>query len=175
MRVRVISFGSNWWAMHSRDLGDPLCFERHAAYFNAAALFYGRRLRHCSAFLGQVRFNARSGFNPQFPARAVGRTFSCSGPTVLRGKTHLLFSRPAGNEVPDAYLVTLSSALHGSIPFAMEGWKSPGVAPISISLCGPRYEAMLLMGRSDWIESDVGRWQIDIRNNRVCLAEGVKA
>jgi hypothetical protein len=172
VRVRVISFGSNWWAMHSRDLSDPLCFERRAAYFNAAALFFGRRLRHCAAFPGQVRFNARSGFNPEFPARAIGRTFSCSGPTLLSGKTHLLFSKPAGKEAPDAYLVTLSSAFHGSVPFEMEGWRSCGVAPISISLRGARYEAMLLMGLSDWVESDVGRWHVDARNNRVCLAEG---
>ena len=37
MRVRLISFGTNWWAMHSHDTSDPYCFRRRAAWFNAAA------------------------------------------------------------------------------------------------------------------------------------------
>lgn len=167
--MRVISFGSNWWAMRSHDASDPFCFQRQAAYFNAAALLYGKRVRHCAAFRGQIRFNARSGFNPEFPTRAIGRTFHCSGPTQMHGKTHLLFSQPAGSESPDVYLVTLNSSLHGAIPFEDEGWRSDGVQPISISLRGSRYEAMLLMGLADWVTSDMGRWQVDEAKSRLSL------
>ena len=28
MHVRIINFGTNWWAMHSRNLDDPFCFRR---------------------------------------------------------------------------------------------------------------------------------------------------
>ena len=61
MRVCVISFGTNWWAMHSSDTSNPYCFRRRAAYFNAAALMCGRRLRHSAIYPGQIRFNAKSG------------------------------------------------------------------------------------------------------------------
>lgn len=171
MYIRVVSFGTNWWAMHSRELDDPLCFRRKAAYFNAAALKFGRRLRHSAAFPGLVRFNANSGFDPEFPQRAIGKTFLCSAPRLFAGKMHLLFERQAGRMMPDAYLVTLKDAQHGGIQFAEPGWKSAGVRPISISLRGPRYEAMLLLGECDWVESDLGRWHIDHIHCRIALTE----
>ncbi len=172
MHVRVVSFGTNWWAIHPDDVDDPLCFRRRAAYFNATALKFGRRLRYSAIFPGQVRFNSKSGFDPEFPQRAIGKTFLCSPPRPFAGKMHLLFERPARRIVPDAYLVTLRDAEHGAIQFAEPGWKSAGVRPISISLRGQRYEAMLLFAECDWVESDVGRWQIDRINCRVALTEG---
>lgn len=171
MYIRVVSFGTNWWAMHSRDLDAPLCFRRSAAYFNAAALRFGRRLRHSAAFPGVVRFNAASGFDLEFPKRAIGKTFLCSTPNQFAGKTHLVFQRRVGRMTPDAYLVTLRNVEHGTIQFAQPGWKSAGVRPISISLRGQRYEAMLLFGESDWVESDVGRWRIDQIHCRIALTE----
>ena len=169
MYVRVVSFGTNWWTMHSRDTSDPYCFRRRAAWFNAAALMSGRRLHHSAIFPGQVRFNAKSGFDPEFPLRSVGITFLCSGPRQFAGKLHLLFERRAAGTVPDAYLVTLKSAEHGAIPFAKPGWKSAGVRPISISLRGEKYEAMLLFGSGDWVESDLGRWLVDQSGCRIRL------
>lgn len=172
MYIRVISFGTNWWAMRSTDLDDPLCSRRRAAYFNSAAVMYGRRLCLSAIFPGRVRFNSKSGFNPEFPQRAIGKTFLCSTPQRFAGKTHLLFERRAGQTAPDAFLVTLKDAEHGAIRFAQPGWRSAGVRPISISLRGKRYEAMLLFGERDWVESDVGRWQIDESRCRIALTEG---
>ena len=156
MYIHIISFGTNWWAMRSRETIDPFCFRRRAAYFNAAALMSGRRLHHSAIFPGQVRFNAKSGLDPEFPLRAVGKTFLCSEPHHFAGKIHLLVERRATAETPEAYLVTLRSAEHGSIRFAKPGWKSAGVRSISISLRGQNYEAMLLLGDGDWVESDIG-------------------
>lgn len=169
MYVRVISFGTNWWTMRSRETSDPFCFRRRVAYFNAAALMSGRRLHHSSIFPGQVRFNSKSGFNPEFPLRAVGKTFLCSEPRQFGGRLHLLFERRTTERLPDAYLVTLKSVEHGTIPFAKPGWKSPGVQPISISLRGTRYEAMLLLAVGDWVESDLGRWEVDQARCRIWL------
>jgi hypothetical protein len=169
MYIRIISFGTNWWAMRSRDMNDPLCFRRRGAYFNAAALMSGRRLHHCAIFPGQVRFNTKSGFDPEFPMRAVGKTFLCSEPCQFAGKIHLLVERRATASPPDSYLVTLRSAEHGSIRFAKPGWKSAGVRPISISLHGENYEAMLLLGGEDWVESGIGRWQVDPARCRIQL------
>ena len=171
MYVRVVSLGTNWWAMHSRDTNDPLCFRRKAAWFNAAGLMSGRRLRHCAIFPGQVRFNSNSCFDPEFPLRAVGKTFLCSEPRQFAGKTHLLFERRSTETVPDAYLVTLKSPEHGAIEFSKPGWKSAGVRPISISLRGKKYEAMLLFGNGDWVESGLGRWLVDQSGCRIWLGD----
>jgi hypothetical protein len=173
MRVCVINFGTNWWAMRSPDRSDPYCFRRNAAYFNAAALMCGRRLHHSAIFPGQVRFNVKSGFDPEFPSRAIGRTFLCSGPNQVAGRVHLLFMRPVAATPPDAYLVTLNSIEHSSIRFDKPGWRSSGVQPISISLRGPRYEAMLLMGVTDWVWSELGKWMVDTARNRLELADCV--
>ena len=169
MHVRVVSFGTNWWTMNSRDTSDPYCFRRRAAWFNAAALMSGRRIRHCAILPGQVRFNSKSGFDPEFPLRAVGKTFLCSGPHQYAGKMHLLFERRSTEKAPDAYLVTLRSAEHGAIQFAKPGWKSAGVRPISIGLRGEKYEAMLLFGSGDWVESDFGRCLVDQSGCRIRL------
>ena len=174
MYVRVISFGTNWWAMCSRDTSDPYCFRRRAAWFNAAALMSGRRLHHSAIFPGQVRFNSKSGFDPEFPSRAIGRIFQCSPPRQFAGKMHLLIERRASETMPDAYLVTLRSSEHGAIQFGKPGWKSAGVSPISISLRGPRYEAMLLFGDQDWVASDLGRWQVDQGQCRIRLSDVVE-
>ena len=171
MYIRVVSFGTNWWAMHSPDTSDPFCFRRRAAWFNAAALMSGRRLHHSAIFPGQVRFNSTSGFDPEFPLRAVGKTFLCSGPSQFAGRMHLLFGRRTTEMAPDAYLVTLKSTEHGAIQFAKPGWKSSGVRPISISLRSEEYEAMLLFGDQDWVESDLGRWQVDQSRCRIRLSE----
>jgi hypothetical protein len=173
MYIRIISFGTNWWAMRSRETIDPFCFRRRAAYFNAAALMSGRRLHHSAIFPGQVRFNAKSGLDPEFPLRAVGKTFLCSEPHHFAGKIHLLVERRATAETPDAYLVTLRSAEHGSIRFAKPGWKSAGVRSISISLRSQNYEAMLLLGDGDWVESDIGRWQVDPVRCRIQLDDAL--
>jgi hypothetical protein len=171
MHVRVISFGSNWWEMHSRALDDSLCFRRNTAWFNSAALRCGRRIRYFAAYSGQIRFNLTSGFNPEFPARALGRTYLCSGPNQYGGKAHLLFVRLVAEAAPDAWLVTLSSGVHGAIEFTKPGWRSAGVQPISISMRGGRYEAMLLFGSSDWVQSGLGRWIIGSDGRRLVLAE----
>ena len=169
MYIRVVSFGTNWWAMHSPDTSDPFCFRRRAAWFNAAALMSGRRLHHSAIFPGRIRFNSKSGFEPEFPMRAIGKTFLCSEPRQFAGKMHLLLERRTAEMIPDAYLVTLKSGEHGAIHFAKSGWKSAGVRPISISLRGERYEAMLLFGDRDWVESDLGLWQVDQHRCRISL------
>jgi len=169
VRVRIINFGTNWWSMHSSDTSDPFCCVRRAAHFNAAALKSGRRLHHSAIFPGQVRFNAKSGFNPEFRLRAIGMTFFSPGPKQIDGRVHLLLERKAGKVAPDTYLVTLNSADHGSIRFKEEGWRSSGVQPISISMRRQRYEAMLLVGPEDWIQSELGRWRIDPAGRRLML------
>ena len=170
MYVRVISFGTNWWMMHPSDTDDPYCFRRRAAYFNAAALKSGRRVRHSAIYPGQIRFNTQSGFDPEFPSRAIGKTFLCSGPNEFAGRVHLLFQQLVKDVHPDGYLVALNSMEHGLIRFRKPGWMSAGVKPISISMRGLRFEAMLLIRADDWIESDLGRWRVNANGSGLSLS-----
>ena len=172
MRVRIIGLGTNWWAAHSRDLNDPFSFRRNAAWFNSSGLKYGRRLRMCWAFPGQVRFNVTSNFDPDQPLRSVGRTFECSGPNFLNGRMHLLFRIPANNNAPDHFLVTINERTHGCISFATSAWRSTGVHPISVSVRGARYEAMVLIGATDWIQTELGRWALSADMCRFELKTG---
>jgi hypothetical protein len=169
MHVRIISFGTNWWTAHSRDLTDPLCFRRNSALFNSAGLKYGRRLRLCWVFPGQIRFNRTSGLHPEYPLRSAGKTFQCTGPNYLHGRTHLLFSTPANVSAPDCFLVTLNERTHGEISFASRAWRSDGVQPISVSLRGARYEAMVLMCPADWIQTTLGLWALSGDGQRLVL------
>jgi len=36
-------------------------------------------------------------------------------------------------------------------------------------LRGPRYEAMVLMGATDWIKTDLGRWTVSADSKRLAL------
>jgi len=111
---------------------------------------------HVLGIPGQIRFNLTSNFDPDRPLRSIGRTFECSGPNFFDGRIHLLFRLPANNNSPDRYLVTLNERAHGHISFATSAWRSDGVQPISVSVRGARYEAMVLIGAMDWIETDLG-------------------
>jgi hypothetical protein len=171
MHIRIISLGTNWWAMHCRDLDDPYCFRRRAAWFNSTGFKCGHRLRLNWIYPGQIRFNLTSGFDPEFRLRTIGKTFWCSGPNRHQGKVHLLVVRPAKSACPEMYLVTLNNAEHGPIQFGKPGWKSHDVEAISISLRQTRYEAMLLMTAESWIQSKCGRWQLSVDGRRLVLSE----
>lgn len=108
--------------------------------------------------------------DPEFPSRTIGKTFLCSGPNQFAGKIHLLFQRLVKDIPPDAYLVALNSVEHGMIRFRQPGWMSYGVMPISISMKGSRFEAMLLIGANDWIESDLGRWRVSANGDGLSLS-----
>ena len=175
MRVRMISFGSNWWAAHSSDVSDPYRYSRNAAWFNSAGLRYGRRLRFCWVVPGQIRFNGSSRFNPEFRTRTTGKTFECDQPRLYGGRVHLLVSRPAPSCTPDAYLVTLNEGVHGLINFDDPGWRSPGVRQISVSLRPPKYEAMVLMGTNDCIRTDKGAWYLAPDYRRLTTTTAVQS
>lgn len=170
MRVCLTGFGSNWWSAHSRDLDDPFCFRRGVAWFNSAALKFGRRLCFYWIVPGQIRFNQTSGFDPEFPNRFLGGTFECSGPRMYGGRMHLLFAKQLRHAFPEAYLVTINHLVHGAIAFKCPGWASSGVAAISISQKGWRYEAMLVMGQNDWVKTDLGKWKVSNKEQHLVLS-----
>ena len=172
MIVRILSCGSHWWGMRSKDLDDPLCFRRNPSYFNTTTLMHGRRSRECHIYPGQLRFNRTSGFDPGFVERLPGRTFRTSGPDIYGGKIHLLFQLPAIGETPDAYVVTLHPETHGAIQFRNRNWRSLGLQPIAVSKQRERYEAMVLIQPGQWIETTTGRWGINDTTGHFELHQG---
>lgn len=161
MRVRMIGFGSNWWAAR--------CARRLPAWFNSAGLRHGGRIDHHWIWVGQVRFNQSSGFHPEFPQRAIGVTFACDHPKIYGGKTHLLVREKCSNVDPDEYLVTVTDGIHGQILFETSDWSSSGVQPISVSRKGSRFEAMLLVRPDAWVKSNLGIWQIGADGHALSL------
>ena len=161
MLVKVLSFGTNWWARCGRDPHDPYRFTRRAAYFNSTGVRCGRKIRRHWIVPGLIRFNGVGDFNPHLPTRSIGHTFRCSDLTFAFGGNRLLFERKASeSDVPECYLVVVTSELHGRMDFDSGQWKSPSAAVIAASQLLEAQEAMLLMQPGDWVQTHCGFWQL---------------
>ena len=171
MIVQILRCGVNWWAKHSKDLSDPLCFSRNSAYFNSTGLMFGRRLRHLFLYRGRIRFNRTSGFDPEFPERIAGKTFHSPGPVIYNGSRSLLFDLPAKGQQPDAYLATLNNNDHGAIDFRDKSWRSAGIDVIAVSRFRERYEAMLLMRPDELVRTSLGFWQVSSYSHQLTFTE----
>jgi hypothetical protein len=163
MLVKILGFGSNWWARFGRDPQDRYRFTRHAAYFNSSGLRCGSKLRRHWIVPGLLRFNSVGDFNPQFPNRSVGATFECADQTFAFGGNRLLFvSKTVDSAPPDSCLLTLSSERYGAFDCRSPGWKSETVFPIAVSQLRGRGEALLLMWPGDWVRTSLGVWQLSV-------------
>jgi len=164
--VKVLKFGSNWWARFGHDPGDQNRYTRHAAYFNSAGLRCGNKLNRHWIVPGLIRFNGVGDFNPQFPNRSVGATFECTDLVFALGGNRVLFQRKARISArAKDYLISVSSDVHGTFDFEDAGWKSESVTPIAISRLDARQEALLLMQSSTWVRSSLGIWQLNVAAN----------
>jgi hypothetical protein len=166
MSVKILEFGSNWWARFGRDHDDPHRYTRHAAYYNSAGIRCANKVRRYWVLPGLVRFNGVSDFNPHFPGRSIGETFWSTDPVLACGGNRVLFvKRAVKNTVPDHYLVVVSSDRHGALDLGNANWKSQSIWPISISQLRDRQEVLLLMEPGDWFRSALGLWRIVVRPN----------
>jgi hypothetical protein len=164
MSVRILEFGSNWWARFGPDHEDPHRYTRHAAYYNSAGIRCANRIRRHWVLPGLIRFNGVGDFNPHFPGRALGEIFWCADPVFTCGGNRVLFVRRAAKRmVPDRYLLVFSSDRHGALDLDNAGWKSQSIWPISISQLDDRQESLLLMEAEDWLSSTLGLWRLVVR------------
>lgn len=163
MRIKILNFGSNWWSRFGSDANDPHRFSRRAAYFNSTGVQCGRKVRRHWIVSGLIRFNGIGDFNPHFPLRLIGQTFSCSDLTFAYGGNRVLFKQMVrATEAPDFYLVVISSPRFGRIDFALGDWKSESVRPIAVSDLREKQEVMLLMNPQDWVSTALGYWQLQV-------------
>src|SRR5258707_2204558 len=165
MLVKILGFGSNWWARFGRDPRDRYRYTRHAAYFNSAGVRCGNKMRRRWIVPGLIRFNGVGDFNPQFPNRAVGKIFECTDLIFALGGNRVLFRRTVAQSCPDYFLLVVSSDRFGGFDFEDAGWKSQSVTPIAVSHLREKQEAMLLMRAGDWIRSALGFWQLRVSSN----------
>lgn len=166
MRVKILNFGSNWWSRFGADANDPYRFSKHAAYFNSTGVSCGRKVRRHWIAPGLIRFNGVGDFNPHFPSRSIGQTFSCADLTFAFGGRRVLFNHKLRDLArPDYYLVVVSSGRCGVFDFHSPVWKSDSVEAIAVSILREKQEAMLLMRPGDWVESNLGFWQLTVRQD----------
>jgi len=159
--VKILNFGSNWWARFGQDVHDRYRFARHAAYFNSTGLRSGNKVHRHWTLPGLIRFNGVCGFNPHFPNRALGKTFECADLTFAYGGNRLLLVKNAKQMLlPDFYLVVLSSEKRGAINFGEARWKSDSATAIAVSCSGGRQEVMLLMKALDRVRTSLGVWRL---------------
>ena len=162
MLVKILGFGSNWWARFGRDPQDRYRYTRHAAYFNSTGVRCGNKMRRHWVVPGLLRFNGVGDFNPQFPNRAVGKTFECTDLIFALGGNRVLFRRKVAQSGPDYFLLVVSSDRFGGFDFEDAGWRSQSVTPIAVSHLREKQEAMLLMRAGDWVRSALGVWQLKV-------------
>ena len=161
MLIKVLKFGSNWWARFGHDPHDRYRFTRHAAYFNSTGLGSRSKVRRHWIVPGLIRFNGVYDFNPQFPNRSVGLTFECADLVFALGGNRLLFQRKVGCSVqPNYFLVVLSADQCGTFNCLASGWAADSVMMIAVSQSSAKREAMLLMKPLDWVRTAVGLCQL---------------
>jgi len=166
MLVKILEFGSNWWARFGRDPQDRYRYTKHAAYFNSTGVRCGSKMRRYWLVPGLIRFNGVGDFNPQFPNRVVGEVFECTDLVFACGGNRVLFRRKARQSCrPEYFLLVVSSGRFGSLSFEASGWKSESLTPIAVSHIGEKQEALLLMKAGDWVRSTLGIWQLRVAPN----------
>ena len=166
MSVKILGFGSNWWARFGTDPGDHHRYTRRAAYYNSAGICCGKKTRRHWIIPGLIRFNGVGDFDQHFPSRAIGETFCCSDLAVAFGGNRILFVRRTPKPaIPDWYLVVVSSERLGIFNFDDPYWKSESTQSISVSQLRERQEAMLLMKEGEWVRNSLGTWRLMSRPN----------
>ena len=118
MLVKILEFGSNWWARFGRDPHDHYRYTRHAAYFNSTGVRSRNKMRRYWVVPGLIRFNGEGDFHPQFPNRAVGEIFECGDLVFARGGNRVLFQRKVAKTCrPDYFLSVVSNDRFGALRF----------------------------------------------------------
>lgn len=165
MLVRVLSFGTNWWARYGLDPADRYRYTRHSAYYNSTGVRCGGKIRRHWVVPGLIRFNGAA-FSPHSLNRLIGHTFLCSDLAFAFGGNRLLFeTKVAGAMSPDCYLVVVSRDIYGCVNLRSNCWKSEGATVIAASELRDKQEAMLLMKPGDWVQTNCGFWILQVADD----------
>jgi len=161
MLVGVTGFGSVWRRRIREDGSDRRRFA-HTSYFNTTGVMVNGRLVRRRKIAGHVRLDGVSGFNPNYPSRAIGRVFECAEPCVWKGQNKVLFRRLLRTATkPDCFLVVTRSAEIGRLELTATDWKSDDSLLISFSECDCQQEALLLMPDYGFVRTELGTFFLE--------------
>lgn len=161
MVVAIQGFGSVWERRFGKDPSDPRRFSR-AAYYNTTAVPVNGKLRYRWRVGGKLRFNSASGFNPNYPTRALGRAFECAAPVERNGWNQILFERVLPrNGQPEVYLFSVTTERVGYIDAHSACWKGDSVQLVSFSEDHHQQELLLLMPAYSWVRGELGTFFVE--------------
>ena len=161
MLVGVTGFGSVWRRRIREDGSDRRRFA-HTSYFNTTGVMVNGRLVRRRKIAGHVRLDGVSGFNPNYPSRAIGRVFECAEPCVWKGQNKVLFRRLLRTATrPDYFLVVTRSDEVGHLDLTVSDWKSDDSLLISFSECHGQQEALLLMPPYGFVRTALGTFFLE--------------
>ena len=166
MLVRIAGFGSLWSVRVSRNENDPRRFAR-STYYNTTGIVISGKLRRRWTSGGDVRFcGARSGFDPNYPDKALGRTFECFEPEVWQGHNRVTVRRQVRAMKPDCYLVVTDDKQTGGVAAESSAWKSNDTVLLSLSQWNEHQELLLLMPAYSWVRGRLGTFYLEPPTNR---------
>jgi hypothetical protein len=111
---------------------------------------------------GHVRLDGVSGFNPNYPSRAIGKMFECAEPCVWKGQNKVLFRRLLRTATrPDCFLVVTRSDEVGRLDLTASEFKSDDSLLISLSECYDQQEALLLMPAYGFLRTALGTFFLE--------------
>jgi len=167
MVVAIQGFGSIWERRFGNDVSD-----HRAAYYNTTGVPVNGKLRYRWRIGGKLRFNSVSGFNPNYPLRALGRAFECAAPEQRNGWNQLLFARVLRTiDRPEFYLFAVTTERIGYVNAQSGSWKGDSVQIVSFSDGPSRQEILLLMPAYSWIRGEIGTFFVEPSATRPCSAQ----
>jgi hypothetical protein len=111
---------------------------------------------------GHVRLDGVSGFNPNYPGRAIGKVFQCAEPCVWNGQNKVLLRHLVRTAaLPDYFLVVTRSAEIGHLDLTASDFKSDDSLLISFSERDDQQEALLLMPAYSFVSSELGTFFLE--------------
>lgn len=163
MLVAVTGFGSVWRPRLAKQPDQDRRFVL-PVYYNTTGVLVNGCLRQRPEVCGYARFDVVGGFDPNHPSRMIDRVFACAEPDVWMGCNKLLFRRILRTgEVPDYYLVVARSGSHGNLQIGKEEcWRSADSWVLSLSEGSGQQEAMLLIPPDGWIQTEVGKFKLQM-------------
>ncbi len=171
MLISILGFGSIWSRRVARLAPDVGIRRPDAAYYNTTGVPVGARIRNRPRVYGVARFNANSGFRPDWLPRMISKVFDCEPPSVWGGHNTVLFKRLLnGPEVPAAYLVTVTAEQVGRLVGDTGAWLHDDAQLISFSECGERQELMLVMPAYAWLRGTLGTFFLEPSPRRRWIA-----
>lgn len=175
MLVSVTGFGSVWRRRFGKNPEDPRRFAR-GVYYNTTGIDIARTIRQRPQIVGYARFNGCGGFNLNRPSQMIDQVFECAEPCVWQGLNKLLFKRLLNApEKPDGFLVVARAQLFGKLRIGRADWRPADTWLISLSESHDQQEAMLLMSAHSWIQTELGRFDLEPEARRPWLARLVLA